>query len=460
MNLIQILPLATMSIAMYVAVFHFYMYVKKLGNRTNLSFASVCLYIFLLALICLMNYNVGSFADHLLWIKLFYFTFPLFPAAFIHFVYDFTGQKSHKIPWIVTTACLFEMLIMGILVLISSQEKEVTIPVDFLDFAYTSFQGSSVMEAMKILLMLTAYIIILPGLNLILRSYRAGNTAARPILLGALLFFVCGVNDTLIEIRVYSFVFLSEYGSLFLILGMAYALINQMTQTQQEMSQAKALTAIGKMAAEVVHDLTSPLDAIKLAASIAKTDSNGSDTQKKYLSMIEKETRRLSDLSFDILQFVSKERLLTKQTVNVNEYMQEVSFLIRGNFDKHHIGFRYISHYNGDALINPDAFKRVILNLAGNARESLVQHPVDQPEFVITVHKQARHLVFNFSDNGSGIPEDARRDLFEPFSSFGKTYGSGLGLAISKQIVNRHGGSISCKSTLKQGANFQIILPF
>ncbi|MES9901925.1 MAG: ATP-binding protein [Sedimenticola sp.] len=459
MNLIQILPLVTISISLYVAIFHFYLYLKGPANRTNLSFTLVCLYMCLFALICFMNYNVSAFANHLFWVKIFYISFPLFPAAFIHFVYDFTDQGSRKIPWILTAVCLLEMLIMLGLSLVSEQEQLVTISVDFMNFSYVAFQGSPAMETMKILILTSAYVIILPTLNLIFRSYRAGNSVARPILIGALLFLLCGINDTLVETRVYSFLYLGEYGGLFLILGMALAMINRMAKIQQEMNQARALTAIGRMATEVVHDLTTPLDAIKLAATIARTDGNGEDTREKYLSMIEKETSRLSNLSFDILQFVSRERPLVKQTVNLNEYMQEVVFLIQGDFDKHQISLRYLSHYDGRALIDPDAFKRVVLNLAGNARESLVQNAADSPEFVISVHKQARQLVFGFSDNGPGIPEGIQAQIFEPFTTFGKTSGSGLGLAISKQIVNRHGGSISCESTPQQGAVFHITLP-
>lgn len=458
-NPIQMLPLVTISITLYVASFHFYMVVKKLGNRSNLSFAWLCLYMCSFALFCWMNYNVNSLNEHQFWINLIYITLPLFPATFIHFTYDFTDQESRKIPWIVTAVCIAEALIMTVLSLVEATETPVTIPVDFMNFAYVAFQGSPVMEAMKVLVFATVYSIILPALNLILRAYKAGNTDAYPILVGALLFLLCGINDTLVETRVYSFLYLGEYGGLFLILGMAYAMINRMAKNQQEMNQAKALTAVGRMATEVVHDLTTPLDAIKLAASIAKTDGNGSDTQGKYLSMIEKETRRLSDLSFDILQFVNKERPLEKQSVKLNETMQELIFLIQADFDEYQIGLRYLSQYEGEVQIDLDAFKRVVLNLASNARESLAHSSTKQAELVISVHKQARQLILSFRDNGPGIPENKISQIFEPFTTFGKTNGTGLGLPISKQIINRHGGTISCDSTPNQGATFQVTLP-
>jgi hypothetical protein len=312
MKLVQTLPLVSMSVSLLVALFYFYMYIKKIGDRTNLSFTWVCLYMSFFAWICYMNYNETSFQYNVLWIKLFYFTFPLFPIAFIHFVYDFTQQRSHKVPWVLTVGGIMTSIVMVIMFLSPSNEKPVLIPVDMLDFSYVAFQGSWPIEWAKILVLIAAYGITIHGLILIAGYYRSGNSFARPILIGALLFFLCGVNDTFIETRVYSFVYLSEYGGMFLIIGMALALIDQMVKTSQEMSQIKVLSAVGKMATEVVHDLTTPLDAIKLAASIAKKDGTGSDIQGKYLSMIEQETNRLSDLSFDILHYVKNDGNFSK----------------------------------------------------------------------------------------------------------------------------------------------------
>lgn len=71
------------------------------------------------------------------------------------------------------------------------------------------------------------------------------------------------------------------------------------------------------------------------------------------------------------------------------------------------------------------------------------------------------HIKINLSDNGSGMPESAQRRLFEPFfttKAVGK--GTGLGLSISYQIiVEKHGGTLSCTSSPKQGTEFTIEIP-
>ena len=459
MNLVQMLPLVTLSVSLYVAFFHLYMHSKGLGNRSNLSFAWVCLYMGLLAFICLMNYNVSTSGQHLFWVRLFYFSFPLFPAAFVHFAYDFTQQSSNRIARLLTGFCFIEIAAMGLLLVIDTDVRPLLIPLQFIDFSYVGFQGGVLMETMKILIIASAYVIILHGLLLIVRFYRAGNKVALPILYGAALFFLSGLNDTLIELRIYSFLYLAEYGGLFLILGMAYAMINQMREAQQEMNRTRILTVMGRMATEVVHDLTTPLDAIKLAASIARQDSNGADTRGKYLSLIEQETRRLSDLSFDILQFVNKDRSLATREVVLNDYMEEVVFLLQGDFDQQGIKLRFSSEYDGSLLIDPDAFKRVILNLASNARESLIRNETEKPELVISVYKQARQLVFRFIDNGPGVPQELVEHVFDSFTKSDHSHGTGLGLAISKQIVDRHGGALTYEAGHENGAAFRISLP-
>lgn len=460
MKLIQTLPLATMSVCLYVAVFHLYMFLKKNGNRTHLSFTCVCLYESLLAFISLMNYSAESFEDNLFWMKLFFTTFPAFPAAFIHFAYDFTNQDSRKIPWRLTVVCAVAMLIMGISCLLSSQEKPIYIPVDFLNFSYVTYRGSLFAESIKILVVFSAYPVIVYGHMVIFKYCRAGNKAARPIFIGSFLFFLCGINDTLIEARVYSFLFLAEYGGLFLVLGMAQSLISRMAAHHEETSRTEAFSAVGKMASEVVHDLTTPLDAIKLAASIARKD-RAPDTQEKYLSLIEKETKRLSDLSFDILTFVNNKGALSKKTVDLKPYMDEVFFPLKEDFKQRRIGCRYILDYDGQVVLDPDAFKRIIINLASNARDcfSADGGQAPKPEFIVRVSKRYKHIIFTFRDNGPGIPDDIKKHIFEMFSSYGSKSGTGLGLVISKQIVDRHGGSISCESLLNEGTTFRVTLP-
>jgi signal transduction histidine kinase len=63
------------------------------------------------------------------------------------------------------------------------------------------------------------------------------------------------------------------------------------------------------------------------------------------------------------------------------------------------------------------------------------------------------------SDNGAGIPNEIRNDLFQPFVTFGKSDGTGLGLAVVQKIVHDHGGNVAVESTGSHGTTFKVTLP-
>ena len=63
------------------------------------------------------------------------------------------------------------------------------------------------------------------------------------------------------------------------------------------------------------------------------------------------------------------------------------------------------------------------------------------------------------SDNGRGIPETIRGQLFEPFISHGKENGTGLGLTVVQKIVQDHGGDVIVEKTSAEGTVFRLLLP-
>lgn len=68
------------------------------------------------------------------------------------------------------------------------------------------------------------------------------------------------------------------------------------------------------------------------------------------------------------------------------------------------------------------------------------------------------YVLFILSDNGCGMPEEVRKNLFKPFASFGKN-GTGLGMSIALNIVEKNCGEISVESREVKGASFRILIP-
>jgi signal transduction histidine kinase len=69
------------------------------------------------------------------------------------------------------------------------------------------------------------------------------------------------------------------------------------------------------------------------------------------------------------------------------------------------------------------------------------------------------HLEISVADNGPGIPDTIRKDVFQPFVTYGKDTGTGLGLAVVQKIARDHGGEVNVEATGRSGTTFKLVLP-
>ena len=79
--------------------------------------------------------------------------------------------------------------------------------------------------------------------------------------------------------------------------------------------------------------------------------------------------------------------------------------------------------------------------------------------FVFSAHRDNGEIIIDVADNGPGIPEKARANLFQPFAGSARPGGSGLGLAIARENMRLHGGDITLAETGAQGTRFRLTLP-
>jgi signal transduction histidine kinase len=106
------------------------------------------------------------------------------------------------------------------------------------------------------------------------------------------------------------------------------------------------------------------------------------------------------------------------------------------------------------ALYDESQIRQALLNLLRNAREAMG----DGGTIDLGVRAEGMSVVISVDDRGGGIPDDIRARVFDPFFST-KGEGTGLGLAITRQIVEAHGGTVTCEAREGGGTSFKIALP-
>jgi signal transduction histidine kinase len=118
------------------------------------------------------------------------------------------------------------------------------------------------------------------------------------------------------------------------------------------------------------------------------------------------------------------------------------------------IEVEFNASYQGPSLFDPDLIKLVIMNLISNAIDAVGEKGAIR----IEVREEGGFVLLVVSDDGVGMSEDVRRNIFNPFFTM-KDKGVGLGLFIVYNIVQAHGGLIEAESSEGSGSSFFMYIP-
>ena len=245
------------------------------------------------------------------------------------------------------------------------------------------------------------------------------------------------------------------------VLSSLAAISIQNARLLEERLRSERMSVVGHMATGIVHDLKNPITFIKCFAELAGDDALGSEQRHEYLNYIMEGADRLNDMARDILEFIKGDITLDIQEVNGEEYLRDIHSSLNPGFEEHGIVLSYRLNYGGKINVDPARFRRVIYNIASNAREAMLSNPPGDGgthQFTIELTLKEEDILFVFIDSGPGIPPEIRQDFFEPFVTFGKGQGTGLGMAMVKKLVEEHKGKINF-DTGPRGTRFNISLP-
>lgn len=202
---------------------------------------------------------------------------------------------------------------------------------------------------------------------------------------------------------------------------------------------------------QVHHDLKGPMSALKIYLS---DDSRADESIASILRTIEKigsdlETKRRSGepdggVTLEVAEVAILDAVTTSRQALAAKY-------------KAQIDFRYDKNQLSPISVEPNHFRRVLLNILQNSAEALSGSGIGRIQ--VSCQRDGNKLLISVEDNGKGITKDTIPKLFERGATFEKVGGSGLGLVFAKNCVEEWGGSISIQSELGKGTTVEIRLP-
>ncbi len=226
---------------------------------------------------------------------------------------------------------------------------------------------------------------------------------------------------------------------------------------QEQLIQSEKLTAIGRMAASLAHEINNPLQAIQGCLDLAQANPTNLEKQTRYLTLAKAEVDRLATMVQRMLDFYKPARG-ARMPVNVRTLLDEVLTLSskRLQHARTHVTVEW-SEEPPPLVGNANQLKQVFLNLILNATDAMP----DGGDLHIhgrLVENAGNWIVVDFTDAGTGIAPEHLDKIFEPFYTT-KTQGTGLGLGISHSIIASHGGRITVQSVVASGSTFTVWLP-
>ena len=223
-----------------------------------------------------------------------------------------------------------------------------------------------------------------------------------------------------------------------------------------QVEQTEKLASIGRLSAELAHEINNPLDGIKNCLTVIKNEFEDPQRKKRYFDLIDEALYDIECAVRNLLDYAKRHEPLMEE-IDVNSILKRT--IIMADYKLQKTGIKVetaidarLPHIKGD----PHQLQEVFFNIILNAIDAMSNGGKLTIETGIT-----RGFVdIKIIDTGAGIQEEHLNKIFQPFYTtkpLGE--GTGLGLSISLDIIKKHNGDINVYSEEGRGAVFSITLP-
>ena len=226
---------------------------------------------------------------------------------------------------------------------------------------------------------------------------------------------------------------------------------------EDRMRRMERYMGLGSLAAGLHHEIKNPLAALSLHVQLLEEQIQNGDASNEVaqmLGVIKTEVTRVGGVLEGFRDFASIGKL-NVVPVNFRDLIQRQVDLIlpQANQQSVRIDFRVAENVPEKVSADRVRLEQVLLNVLINALEAMP----DGGAVSVAASADGESVIIEISDTGSGVPEDLREKIFDPYFTT-KSGGTGLGLALCDKIIRQHNGELELRSS-SDGTTFQIRLP-
>ena len=277
-------------------------------------------------------------------------------------------------------------------------------------------------------------------------------------------------DGTPVHIRMWNATIRDDSGEVIGLVGVL-ADVTEQRALEQRLLQSQKLEAVGQLAGGIAHDFNNVLTAVRGHAELLLEGTSAEGSGRQDLEEIRRNADRATRLTRQLLAF-SRQQVLQPRVVDLGAVVSGMETMLRRLIGEHIRLDLSIEEGLGRVEADPTQIEQVLLNLAVNARDAMVDggRLLLRLENAELTTEQARSYPYQVipgryvrlvvSDTGHGMSEEVRGRVFEPFfTTKGLSHGTGLGLATVFGIVKQSGGYIWVHSEERRGSDFEVLLP-
>lgn len=230
----------------------------------------------------------------------------------------------------------------------------------------------------------------------------------------------------------------------------------RLRSAQAEMIHREKLAAMGRLVAQLSHEINNPIYNIQNCLEALARRGNPDDPNREFLELAQEELTRMAALTRQLLD-QSRPLPDSAAPLDLNAVAKRVLALVRPELERRNIATHLALQTElPEVVAHPDALHQVLANLVENAMDAMPGGGT----LTLGTRSEAEAVEVSVQDTGGGIPDEHLPHIFEAFyTTKPEIRGIGLGLFVSEGIVRGHRGRLTVESVAGQGSRFVIRLP-